>query len=297
MKKVNLLVLLLGLLLTSQSKAGQETHGGDVLVCDDGRSTVLDYYYATLPGLNGPHEIDPIEGLSAAEVQSMVLDKVKGSYFHKALKGAVEQFGDINKWVATGHLDDINDDGLPFSLPSNCHLEQGAVRTSNQVYVDVGIVRGLPSGEHGVLALHESIYSLVKENNSLGVKEVIREILSKNISINRLARSVRNIGVPFYGWESIRQGAYCSRQKSLYAQIYDVSDLANKRFTMVLWKDGLSKSVSVTCPDELQGACRLTEGNSGDSDFPTEIVTNEDMGLGFALKFPDGSTWYFDYCQ
>ncbi len=191
-------IILLCMLLTNLAHAGQESHGGSLVLCADQAPVVLDYYHATLPVFGDVQPpLMPIEGLSTEQVIENFRTRLKGTALLLKLDEALAKIGNPLRWPLK-NLKDVHDSNEPYNLPSNCKLVQGAIRQDRRVYLDTHFGRLLSPAQLGVLAVHEALYFLSNQQTSEKIRTLIRALIILDTPEEDVATAIRAIGQYVY---------------------------------------------------------------------------------------------------
>lgn len=281
--------------------------GGDILICPGQPNQVLDYYYAALPGPLEPEAtIIDVNSMQAQEVIDLVRTRLADSYFGFEFERVYREIGNLDLWMMTEGLSDVNDDGSLVKYPNGCTLGQGAAREAAAVYLDKYLIEGVPQGQIGVLALHEILYALAKEKKqltSVNVRPVIRVLLQKKFDAKALAGALKDMQWAYSAFTLIDD------RKSDYPQ-YHYDDLIFQsqlpggtasahiksvsleqsaiRMSLVSWDLGLYWWIYFEC--SVSGQCRPTwhintTFHKGTL-FPTDMVMVIEGPEVFILRIP-----------
>lgn len=196
-------------ILTMQLKpaaAGQEGHGGDVLVCAGQEPEVLDYYFARLGTVANPNRtLMDFSGMTADQVIDAFSARFQNSGFQEKFDRKRAELDSPKNWVITGELVDVKDDGLAFNVPAGCTLRQGAVNFDSTVYLNGDIAATLSEVQLGILAIHEIVFALHAANktdrpdlNSKPIRHFLREALAANIDDRRFHQSFDRLSIGRY---------------------------------------------------------------------------------------------------
>lgn len=205
------LVVMALLLPFSPALAGNETHGGDIVVCQGKDPVVLDYYHAALKGFGEttPKLVD-ISGWTREEVIAFFQKQLRKYVIGWELGKALRKFGDMSQW-AEADLKDVDDSDEPYFLPKDCERKQGAIRQGNQVYVDPTFVAKLSSAQQGILVVHEALFYIANLHNvrtSVHVRELIRGVLRTDTTEERLFPPIHSLGSIAYVFEALPDRAF-----------------------------------------------------------------------------------------
>lgn len=189
MKKIILFLLSFGLL--SLAQAGQETHGGDYVVCPNRKTVVLDYFQAQLPTFSGDADIADISQMNADQVIQYFSNRFSETLLGYGFDRYVRTIGDYKKWIVVDQLVDQDDEHLAF-VPANCTIKQGAVRQHGIVYISRAAMAELSSDQIGVLAIHEALSEFLMQSSqdlfsSADVRSLITELLRQKMDYIRIA--------------------------------------------------------------------------------------------------------------
>lgn len=200
-------ILLFGLttiMLLNFSQAGQESHGGNVIKCEENAITnvvTLDYYNAALPTVGGPADIVDLKDWNETDVIDFVRSRLSNTLFLELFDDSMEKFGPMSDWPLA-NLKDVNDGGEPYFLPGYCQRITAAVRQSNTIYVDPVVLAQLSPAQRGILYVHEMLYYISKQNSSTPVREMLRTFLKKNPPLKEIIKATQYVG-PYYDFQFI----------------------------------------------------------------------------------------------
>lgn len=202
MRKFVVLGVMFGACCLPLAHAGQETHGGNTVVCEGKAPVLLDYYHATLPTLGGgkPKLID-LSGLVSSQVVARVRDRLLSPAAVRAFDAALEANGPIETWIATD-LQNVSDSAEPYILPPGCHRLTAAIRQGNTMYVDPSLYSQLSEVQRGLLIVHEALYRVSGEDTSASVRVLLRVILREGATLAETRDAVRLI-TPFFNYERV----------------------------------------------------------------------------------------------
>ncbi len=231
MKKLLTLVttiMLLGFGLFNLAQAGQESHGGNVVKCDEKETVTLDYYNAALPTVGGPADIVYVAGWNEGEVVDFIRSRLSNSLFLELFDDAIEKFGPMNDWPLA-NLKDVNDGGEPYFLPPTCKRVTAAVRQANTIYVDPNVFAHLSPAQRGILYVHEILYFISNQSASTPVREMLRTFLKKNPSQAEIIKATQYVG-PYYDYQFINgQVGFQIDQPGLTKQVLSIQGAFEKK--------------------------------------------------------------------
>ena len=198
----------LSLLLSAPAFAdGQESHGGNLLLCPGKEPVVLDFYNALLPApVNTQPELERLDGLDAGTVMQLFWNKLDGSALGEEFKSADHLIGDIGNWAIADNLYDVNDRNLGYPIPGGCTLRQAAVRQGNGVLLDSETSRTISQTQLGMLILHEVLYYIATvhgQQDSSSTRYAVRLLMHKDLSNEDLYAATNALGVSMF-WERAR---------------------------------------------------------------------------------------------
>lgn len=202
MKTASLLVSLLLCLLSSNAFAGVETNGGDAVHCQGRPLEMLDFYQAKLPSVSGSVAIVDVDRMSASGVIDFIENRLRRFKLFPAYLAAKARVGDIGKW-RLAPLSEIDDSGLAFPLPPDCHLVQAATRQGSIVFVDPAVLSDLSEGQKGVLILHETLYSLFESYGASRTRVLLGDLLAKTLNERQFVQDLNSVGVREYFYQDL----------------------------------------------------------------------------------------------
>jgi len=172
----------------SFAHAGNEGHGGNVVVCDANGPVgpfVLDYYDATLKSLDGtaPDLID-ISSFTTQQVIDLARKKLQSrlAFLQNQFEPALSGIGPIGKWKSA-NLKQMDDSAEPYVLPAGCRKTAANRQDPYVMFGDPNVIGTLSEAQKGVLVLHEVFYAIAAghgQQNSSKVRPLIKAILEKN---------------------------------------------------------------------------------------------------------------------
>jgi len=238
-------IVLLAIVLSLTAKAGNETHGGDLVECAGKPPVVLDHFHATLKQFGETtSQTTEIAGMSRGEVISVFREKLKPYVFATRFEEGLRQVGDLNDWIEAD-LKDVDDSDEPYHLPPGCERRQGAVRQGNEMYVDPTYVRKLSPAQEGMLVVHEAIYwaatTFAKQKTSVHVRELVRNVLRLDTTEAKMIRAIHALGGIAFPFEALANRLYVcefenhprvkftvisAAEGTLYATLYNSSHVA-----------------------------------------------------------------------
>lgn len=220
--KIFLILFTIAGLVAATATAGQESHGGNVVKCDQKETVTLDYYNAALPTVGGPADIVQISDWSEEAVIQFVRSRLSNSLFLELFDNAMTKFGPMSDWPLA-NLKDVNDGGEPYFIPGYCKRLTAAVRQSNTIYIDPDVFGQLSLAQRGVLYVHEMLYYISKQNSSTPVREMLRTFLKKNPSQAEIVKATQYVG-PYYDHQFITgQFAYQVDHPGLSKQVISIN--------------------------------------------------------------------------
>ncbi|MGZ3662774.1 MAG: hypothetical protein ACXVCK_21940, partial [Bdellovibrionota bacterium] len=188
--------------------AGQESHGGNVLLCPGKEPVVLDYYNAMLPAPNDPApNVEQIEGMSTQKVIRLLGNKLGSSSLGIAFEEARYLIGNIDLWALADNLVDVHDQNLEYPVPSGCTLKQAAVRQGTGVLIDSEVAKAISPAQLGILVVHELLFYMAAQNgqmDSSGVRAAMRILMRKNVDYTGLDAISAGLGVKKF-WQQARE--------------------------------------------------------------------------------------------
>ncbi len=199
----SIVLLLMVAILPWATQAGQESHGGSLVLCAGKEPVVLDYYHAALPTFGNPQpNLMKIEGMTIEQVIDAFRERIKNTGLLRPLNEALRALSPVNHWPLK-NLDEVLDSNEPYVLPANCKRIQGAVRQKRRVFLDTNFGRRLSASQLGVLAVHEALFYLSKHKTSEKIRTVIRNIMVLDTPAERLVTSIRDLGIDGYPREAL----------------------------------------------------------------------------------------------
>ncbi len=199
--KIFSLVLMLALWAPVVVYAGQESHGGDLVICANKPVVTLDYYHASLPTFSNPTpNIINISNMTSEQVVEFFSSRLKGTVLQKKFNEAIEFLGPLDRWILKS-LEDINDSNEPYQLPSTCQRVQGAMRSADTMYIEPKYGAVLTASQKGMLQVHEALYYISNLNSSEKVRNLIRTLMLLNSSETEISDSLHLINRVVYPYE------------------------------------------------------------------------------------------------
>lgn len=177
------LVLLVTVFTSVFAQAGQETHGGDYVICKGRENVVLDYFQAQLPNFSGEAQLVDISQMSADQVIKYFIEKFSETLAYANFERYAKTVGNYKKWVIVENLVNQDDEDLPF-IPVDCTLSQAAVRQNGVVYISRKAIADLSPAQIGILAVHESLAEMfTKFDNTIYSSAHVRKIIGEMLNI------------------------------------------------------------------------------------------------------------------
>lgn len=185
-------MILVTVLLSAVVNAGQETHGGDYILCPNRKTVVLDYFQAQLPTFTGDAQLVDISQMNADQVIQYFSNKFSETLLGFEFKKYVKTVGDYKRWIVVEQLVEQSDENLPF-VPKDCEVKQGAVRQNGVVYISRDAMTQLSPDQIGVLAIHEALSEYLMKLkapvfSSAHVRGVITELLKQETNHTSVAQ-------------------------------------------------------------------------------------------------------------
>lgn len=197
-------------LTTLTAMAGNESHGGDIVVCQGAAPVVLDYYNAALKGIGEvAANIIDTTSFSREQVVQYFTTKLQPYLVNTEFQNALTALGDFDHWTEAD-LKTVDDADAPYFLPASCSRQQGAVRQGNEMFVDPTYVGPLSESQRGMLIVHEALYyvaALHGQKDSVTVRELVRAVLRKDTTEPQLIQAIHDLGSYAYGFETIAPSA------------------------------------------------------------------------------------------
>lgn len=181
--------------------AGQESHGGDLVICANKPVVTLDYYHASLPTFSNPkpNTVD-ISNMTAKQVVEFFSSRLQGTVLQKKFNDAIEFLGPVDRWILKS-LEDIDDSNEPYQLPASCQRVQGAMRSDDTMYIDPKYGPVLSASQRGMLQVHEALYYISKLDSSEKVRNLIRTLMLLNSTDKEVSDSLHQLNRIVYPFE------------------------------------------------------------------------------------------------
>lgn len=178
-----LLLLLVTFFMSVLAQAGQETHGGDYVICKGKENVVLDYFQAQLPNFSGEAQLVDISHMNADQVIKYFIDKFSETLAYADFERHAKTVGNYKKWVVVEELVNQPDEDLPF-IPGDCVVSQAAVRQNGVVYISRAAIADLSPAQIGILAVHEALAEMfTKYDNATYSSAHVRTIIGEFLNI------------------------------------------------------------------------------------------------------------------
>lgn len=193
--------LWLSLFVFSSAFAGNEGGGGYVIYCDDRPVQVLDYYEATLPGLNGVPNLLSLNPSELEFTKQQILRRF--SYIPDYMQTILTNHRDVlntENWIIADL--DIFQDDTNVAYKGCSKMVRAAHRQNGTVYLQTEIAPSLGEEQMYILSLHEWLYASSRKNTSESVRHVIRELLKAEKEFNP-SRFVNLVGDLMSSWTTI----------------------------------------------------------------------------------------------
>lgn len=207
MRLFSLIALTLFYSLSTFAESGSAGNGGDGVFCNWRKPMVLDYYASGFVGGILYGEYSPIVDIYSstkplADLALEILDqaydmtsenmtiqgvgKTEIKSIRKGLKRTLKSIGHYSKWALVDDVAVIKDSLHDDFLPKGCKVLQVAKAIGNDVTVNRNLFNQLDEKQKEVLAIHEAIYLLGRENyghkNSFLTRNLVRAILRRGAS-------------------------------------------------------------------------------------------------------------------
>lgn len=280
---VSLLVMVLGTvspIAWAQSEVG---HGGKVIVCPGKPIVTLDYYDIAMQTIGGRSSIEPISGLTEAEVVSMVVSKLKDTVFQKKLVRILKKIGPSQIWKAAP-LHDVPDADLPYPIPSQCKKVQAAVRYGDVVVADPKILSKMSPEQKGMLVLHEALYFIGVEAGHItsnAVRPVLKALMTKTVTLAEAIDAVDRLGGILYRWQTLGMRGF-----KLAATAADYRAASNAPFRGFLTN---GCKLSVLGVDPATARVKVTFASQGDNPLPCQYFVHNGPMIGNCALAAEGS--------
>ncbi|PIT98748.1 MAG: hypothetical protein COT74_13715 [Bdellovibrionales bacterium CG10_big_fil_rev_8_21_14_0_10_45_34] len=192
--------------------AGQETHGGDIVICDGQPPLVLDYFDAKFDRVDGEvrNVVDP-DGRDIFEFYRKRISEIYTSQlvhrFHERLAKYFELVGEPGTWKSA-QFSPVSDEELPYCIVDgddvtagssckdslkNCVKYQAVLRQAGMLYGWRDRINLLSKGQKDVLKFHESVFSYLQDfeiGTPVLVRNFFTALFDKDSKTEQLADSI-----------------------------------------------------------------------------------------------------------
>lgn len=191
---------------TDSTVLGQETHGGDVVLCTGKPTVVLDYFHATLPRLSDAQPPRPnMEALDYEQVIAYFKSRLAHTDFLIEFERALNTVGDAHSWIAAD-LREVQDSNEPYLLPEGCDLKQVALRQGLSMFIDQTLGKELSQSQLAMLVVHEALYLIAVENKqrtSENVRHLVRVLMDGWATLGEQVAAVQALGGRYSAFENL----------------------------------------------------------------------------------------------
>jgi len=192
--KIIVLTLFVSLLPINSFGSFTKGNGGNILVCSDNSSIVLDYYE-----MKELHGFTINKNLEISRDFFLGIAKNIKSYDVELAQSFIEEYNRISGakiFLDTDSLGTI-DDVFDIFIPSNCDLAQTIIQRNGKLLIHKSLFEGLSPLQQKILILHEAIYSMLLSKRKLNDSRPVRSLVALLISENFYSMSVQELNVFF----------------------------------------------------------------------------------------------------
>ena len=227
--------------------AGQESHGGNVLLCPGKEPVVLDYYNAMLPAPGNPNpRVEDLTGMKAQGVVVTLGRKLDGTALGEEYHRAFALIGNTDLWAVADNLSDVHDQNLEYPIPSGCTLKQAAIRQGTGILIDSQVANTISPAQLGMLVVHEILFYIATGNgqtDSSSVRNAVRALMRKDFPDEQLEAVITGLGAKHF-WEQAR--AAQTMGTAIYRCIDGAEKCGNRNELDLDWNRSMASTVKAS---------------------------------------------------